>query len=384
MAEVNAVILGCGLNALGVLRALAAHRVRCAVVSHGDKGPALYSRHVARQLKSGSSLDPSHLVSALGLQNRQCALFLTEENDVAAISAQPDQWNTCFRTYLFRPDLALRLLNKTDCDQLASDHGAPAPKTATIMGPADYARADTLRLPCVLKPAFRNDAYSRRFKKAYRINDRAELQRLLNEIQQTPVPMVVQEWIEGEDSDIYFNLLYVGRSGELLRSFVGRKTLCWPPAVGGTAACIAAPEHHSALTQLSQNFLVSIGFRGLIGIEYKRDVRNGAFYLIEPTVYRTDYQHEVAALNGSDWLYAAYLDMMQRPVPAQKPYTKSRSWIDYPATRYSRQEAPPRIDHTLDCAATDAHFRLTDPLPGLIHYGSFLWSRIHRHRRPPQ
>lgn len=380
--EVDAVILGSGLNALGVVRALATHGVRCAVVSHDGKGPALHSRHVVRTLKSGSPGDPFQLMTALGLRNGQCALFLTEENDVAAIAAQPDQWNECFRTYLFRADLALRLLSKTDCDQMASEHGAPAPKTVTVTGPENYKQLETLRLPCVLKPALRNDAYSQRFRKAYRIDDRAELLQLLDQIRHIPVPMVVQEWIEGEDSDIYFNLLYVGRSGELLRSFVGRKTLCWPPAIGGTAACIAAPEHHAALTQISERFLDSMSFRGLIGIEYKRDVRDGAFYLIEPTVYRTDYQHEVAALNGSDWLYAAYLDMMQRPVPAQRPYIKFRSWIDYPAARYSRQAAPPRTDHTRDCTATDAYFRLTDPLPGLIHYGRFLWTMLDHHRRP--
>ncbi|WP_404301668.1 hypothetical protein [Alicycliphilus denitrificans] len=379
MAELNAIILGGGLNALGVVRALAAHGVRCAVVSHEGHGPALHSRHALQTLKSGGLPEPSHLVSKLGVRNGQCALFLTEENDVSAITVQADRWNTCFRTYLFRPDLAHRLLSKTECDQLATKHGAPAPKTITVTADTDHERLNTLRLPCVLKPALRNDAYSLRFSKAYRIDSHSELRKLLEQMREIPVPMIIQEWIEGEDSDIYFNLLYIGRSGKLLRSFVGRKTLCWPPAVGGTAACIAAPEHHAELTLISQRFLGSMDFRGLIGIEYKRDARDGAFYLIEPTVYRTDYQHEIAALNGSDWLYAAYLDMMQYDVPSEKPYSRSRSWIDYPAARYSRQMAPPNIDHTRNCIPTDAYFRISDPLPGLMHYGRLLWTRISAH-----
>lgn len=381
MLDVEAVILGSGLNALGVVRSLAVHGVRCAVAAHDGSGPAMYSRHVVRKVVSSSPFEPSQLVSALGLKSGQCALFLTEEDDVALIAGQPAPWDTCFRTYLYQPDLALQLLSKIDCDLLAGRHGATAPKTVTLTGPADRKKLESLRMPCVLKPAWRDNDYSHRFRKAYRVESAAELHQLLSQMQQITVPLIVQEWIEGEDADIYFNLLYVDRSGNLLRSFVGRKTLCWPPSVGGTAACIAAPEHHAELTRISQCFLSRMGFRGLIGMEYKQDTRDGAFYLVEPTVYRTDYQHEVATLNGSDWLYAAYLDMMQRPVPEQKNYSCARSWIDYPAARYSRQAAPPLVDHTLKCATTDAYFRLSDPLPGLLHYSRFLWSRINRQRQ---
>lgn len=376
MADINAVILGDGLNALGVVRALTSHGVRCAVVSHRGNGPALYSRHIRQKIISENLLEPHEIISRLKVKNKQCTLFLTEESDVTAITAQPDPWNDCFNTYLFRPALAHRLLCKIDCDQLAAEHGAPVPKTVTVISPSDYERLGDLRMPCVLKPAMRNKTYSQHFRKAYRIDEHTKLLQLLEQMQEIPVPMIVQEWIEGADSDIYFNLLYINRSGQLLRSFVGRKTLCWPPAVGGTAACIAAPEHHTELTRISQHFLGSMDFRGLIGIEYKRDTRDGGFYLIEPTVYRTDYQHEIAALNGSDWLHAAYLDMMHEEIPTEKKYSKSRSWIDYPAALYSRQTAPPAIDHTKDCTPVDAYFRLSDPLPGLTHYGRLLKSKI--------
>lgn len=372
VADIDAVVLGGGTNALGVVRALSRHGVRCAVVAHDDHGPARYSRHTVRHLCVPGSFDPATLVQSLGLQPRQAALFLTEEMDVFDTAEHPADWQAQFRTYFYRPDLALQLLSKSDCDRLAAEHGAPAPKTATVQTQADPAMLEQFKMPCVLKPVERNDAYSQRFKKAYRVETHAELTRLLTQILPLGIPMIVQEWIEGEDTDIYFNLLYIDGAGKLQRSFAGRKTLCWPPAVGGTAACMAAPDHHQALTAISKAFLERMGFRGLIGIEYKLDRRDGQFYLIEPTVYRTDYQHEVAALNGSDWLHAAYLDMLEQPIPPDRPYLQSQSWVDFPASRYSAQAAPPRDQPGRDCSPNDAHFRWSDPLPGLMHYARFL------------
>ncbi len=376
VAKLDAVVLGSGTNALGVVRALSTHGVRCAVVSHDAQGPAKYSRHTARHLTITEPFDPAAITRALGLQPRQAALFLTEEFDVFDTAAQPAAWQAQFRTYFYRPDLALKLLSKSACDALAAEHGAPVPQTVTVQTAADLAVLDGLKMPCVLKPAERNEAYSRQFKKAYRVEDAQTLRQLLEQMLPLNIPLIVQEWIEGEDTDIYFNLLYVNGAGDLIRSFVGRKTLCWPPAVGGTAACMAAPEHHEALTQISGAFLRNMDFRGLIGIEYKRDTRDGRFYMIEPTVYRTDYQHEVAALNGSDWLYAAYLDMQKQPAPPATPYLNRHAWVDFPASRYSMQSAPPRTDVAAACTRNDAHFRLADPLPGLLHYGRFIGASL--------
>jgi D-aspartate ligase len=372
MARIDSVVLGSGLNALGVVRALGAHGLRSAIVSHETSGVAVYSRHVSRHLVVPGDFEPAAIAASLGLQPRQATLFLTEEFDVMRIAAAPGPWQAQFHTYFYDPGLAEQLLSKSSCDRLSLEHGAPVPRTVTVLSADDLPALDALQLPCVLKPAERNDAYSKQFQKAYRVDDREKLLRLLQQMLPLRIPLVVQEWIEGADIDIYFNLLYVDEAGQLLRSFVGRKTLCWPPAVGGTAACMAAPECHEDVTRISQGFLAGMGFRGLIGIEYKRDSRDGRYYLIEPTVYRTDYQHEVAALNGSDWLYAAHMSMLGRPVPPEPRYGDERSWVDFPSSRYSRQLAPPRSDPMKNSVKTDAHFRRSDPLPGVVHYGRFL------------
>jgi predicted ATP-grasp superfamily ATP-dependent carboligase len=376
MARIDAVVLGNGLNALGVVRALGRHGLRSAIVSHSHQGVAARSRFVSRHLVTPGTFEPQAIIKALGIRPKSAALFLTEEADVLDATTRPDAWREQFLNYLYEPALANRLLSKREGDVLAREHGAPVPKTVIVCGPADLPALAALNMPCVLKPVERNEAYSARFQKAYRVDSNERLHSLLTDMLPLGLPLVVQEWIEGADTDIYFNLLYVDREGRLTRSFVGRKTLCWPPQVGGTAACMAAPEHHDELTRISTAFLASMRFRGLIGVEYKRDRRDGRFYLVEPTVYRTDYQHEVADLNGSDWLHAAYLDMRGAEVPASHAYGAGRSWVEMLAARYSRQTAPPVDDPMRGSRHMDAHFRLTDPLPGLVHFTGEVIKRL--------
>jgi D-aspartate ligase len=47
-------------------------------------------------------------------------------------------------------------------------------------------------------------------------------------------------------------------------------------------------------------------------MEFKRDTRTGRFFMVEPTVGRTDYQEEVATLNGANISYAAYCGELGR------------------------------------------------------------------------
>ena len=51
--------------------------------------------------------------------------------------------------------------------------------------------------------------------------------------------LMVQEWIKGPDTELYFCLQYRGAGGTVA-SFTGRKLSIWPPDVGTTASCIAA------------------------------------------------------------------------------------------------------------------------------------------------
>ncbi|OYU65088.1 MAG: FAD-dependent oxidoreductase, partial [Burkholderiales bacterium PBB5] len=176
--------------------------------------------------------------------------------------------------------------------------------------------------------------------------------------------LIVQEWIQGGDDSIFFCLQYMGSDGAPAASFTGRKLRAWPPQVGGTASCMSAPEHHAELSAMTAQFFRAVGFEGMGSMEYKRDARDGRFYVVEPTVGRTDFQQEVATVNGCNLPWAAYAYELGLPVPAPSGAPPARIWREPTTDRWSAQAQGPHPAFQSH-AVVDAYFRWNDPMPWL-------------------
>jgi D-aspartate ligase len=293
-----AVVVGSDLNALGVVRSLSAGRVPIAILGPAA-GCAMRSRFghkLPLPATDGESLVAS-LVDIAAKAPKRPMLFLTEEKSVATVSDRRADLDGLFHIRLPSRDTLDALLDKTEFQRLAQSSGARIPSGASLRSPRDLDAVSKLRFPCVLKPASKNYAYGARFSKAYVVTSVDEVERLYGEIAPVMPDMIVQEWIDGEDSDIFFCLQYIGRNNDLVASFVGRKIRSWPPRIGGTASCIAAPDRAKELTDATTQFFRSVQFQGMGSMEFKRDRRDGQFYMVEPTVGRTDFQEEVATVN---------------------------------------------------------------------------------------
>jgi len=276
--KATAVVVGDGLNALGIVRSLAERRIPMVLISSG-RGPACHSRHPRHHVVSeteGEALVTALKSIAATLPARP-VLFLTEEKSVTTVSERRQEVVPDYLITL--PDQArlASLMHKEGFQKLAIDFACPVPAAVRLQQESDLQRLRELRFPCVLKPAFKHYGYGDRFKKAYVVASAAEAAERYREIAPVLADLIVQEWIEGEDSDIYFCLQYVAADQRTVASFVGRKLRSWPPRIGGTASCISAPEHHDELSDMTSIFFRQVGFVGMGSMEYKRDSRDGRF-----------------------------------------------------------------------------------------------------------
>jgi D-aspartate ligase len=360
-----AIVVGTGLNALGVVRSLAAGEVPVVVLGPAD-GPAMCSRF-GRKVALAET-DGDELISALRREARDKdalpMVFLTEEKSVETISERRAEILGSMSIRLPEDEIVRTLLDKVRFQAVAEEAGNPIPAAHPLRSMEDLGAIAKLRYPCVLKPAWKNYDYGARFKKAYVVGSIEEVEQQYREIMPIMPDMIVQEWIEGEDSDIYFCLQYLGRGGELVASFTGRKLRSWPPRIGGTASCIAAPDYAQQLSDATLRFFQHAGFEGMGSMEYKRDRRDGRFYMIEPTVGRTDFQEEVATINGVNIPLAAYsYEALQKRL-AQPMTSTPLIWRDAQIDRWSREcGANPEGDINARIRKVDAYFRVSDPMP---------------------
>ena len=370
-AETPAVVLGAGLNGLGVARSLSRENVPVWLLDSEARRPEMRtgaaSPLAVRSLQGDVLIEDLVRLAATRFAGVRPVLFLTQEESVKTVSRHREQLAGLYRITLPPVDLVDALLHKEGFQRLAEQLGSPIPPLVHVRTPADLPSIEKLRFPVVVKPGERNADYGHQFKKAYRVESVPEGMELIRRILPVMADIVVQEWIEGPDSSIYFCLQYLDASGHVAASFTGRKIRSWPPQVGGTASCVAAPEFHEELSAMTAQFLRAAGVVGMASMEYKRDVRSQEFRMVEPTVGRTDYQEEVATLNGTNLPYAAWCSEVGRPVPSPAPGHRPVVWRvqsedlqSAAAQGQSLAQGYPRGGRV-----ADALWRWRDPVPGL-------------------
>lgn len=375
-----AIVVGGGLNALGVVRSLAGAGVPVAVIANPAEEVATRSHFALRRVVVPDYTRlPEHLLElASGLGGRPM-LLLTEEEAVRVVSEARDLLKERMRFRFGSHETMLQLTHKEGVQQLAERHGLPIPHAVRLRQPADLEQLDGLRYPCVLKPSLKHAGYGARFKKAYIVASSAEARRLFEEIAPVLPDLVAQEWIEGGDDAIYFCLQYMNEHGRAVASFTGRKLRSWPPQVGGTASCVAAPEAHAEVAPMTERFFGTVGFQGMGSMEYKRDIRDGRFYVVEPTVGRTDFQQEVATINGNNVPLAAYRYECGLPELAVQD-VPTKIWREPVTDRWSEQQQGPHAAFQSH-KVVDAYWRLRDPLPWIDLTASRIRQRLRRFAR---
>lgn len=364
----DAVVAGMDLNGLGIVRSLARAGVRVTAIDTDTGRPPMKSRF-GTKLKVAALHGPRFVDELVKLRDRFAAkpvLFLTQEASVVTASAARSSLTELYYFTMPNHTLMERLLDKNGFQRLAEDCGYSIPRVVRVTRDSDLDLLQFLRFPCVLKPARKDLDYGKQFAKAYRVDGPDQVVRLWRKIRSVLSDVIVQEWIEGDDTDVYFCLQYRARTGTIV-SFVGRKLVQWPPLVGGTAFCIAAPEAASSLIDLTNRFFTAVGFVGLGSIEYKKDRRDGVYYMIEPTVGRTDLQEEIATLNGVNIpLEALLLETGSAPsVPVGT--ARRRAWRDPIGCANAERAGAGLFPAGLirDVEVFDAYLRAYDPVPYL-------------------
>ena len=360
-----AVVTGGQINGLGLVRSLAREGVPTLLLDTDHRDPSMHTRY-GRKLEI-SSLEGAQLIEEL-LQVRSGfssapVLFLTQEKSVFAVARHLDRIAEAYRLSMPAASVMDSLMDKAHFQSLAERLGFAVPRAALLRDTRDLSQAHRLTFPCVLKPFSRTGIVDPNRPKAFRVESCGDLERILEDLDYPP-DFILQEWIEGGDDSIYFCLQFRSREGVALASFTGRKLRSWPPRIGGTASCVPAPEHAAALTEQTDAFFSAAGFVGMGSMEFKRDTRTGRFVMIEPTVGRTDFQEEIATLNGVNLPYIAYCYEAGMRPDDRTPSSPPASWAISPEDRWSEELQPDGMrGFPAGLRRYDAVWRLGDPLP---------------------
>jgi D-aspartate ligase len=368
--SVPAVVVGAaGPCGLGVCRSLARANVPVILADPSPTAPAMHTRFARKHVISALAGRPliEDLLALSDDIGRQSVLFLTNDEAAMAVSEFRRELEGHYRFRLPSHECLTSLLHKQNFQQLAEKYGFPVPRSAFIRGSSDFAALANLRFPCIVKPAVKMAEYLRLFARAYKVYSREEAEAMCSSILPVAPELLVQEWIEGDDDDIYFCLQYGTTDGDAVCSFTGRKLTIWPPDVGETASCTAAPEAHEIIAPLTEAFFRKVAFTGIGSIEYKKDARTDTFFMVEPTVGRFDKQEEVATLHGVNIPLVAYCYELSLPMPSVEARFTPITWRDLLSHRKAIWGGQPKQSARPRYRTYDSYWRVNDPIPALFH-----------------
>jgi D-aspartate ligase len=300
-ARPAAVVVGLCAHGLAVARSLGRNGVEVHALEANDTLPGTATRHAV--LHSARDVNGAGLIDALlelrpRLGNRAGSpvLFLTNDNMVSVVAdAWPRladhyrlSWSHCRETIA---GLVLKSSLRAHCHRA----GLPYPGTWQLDCPGEAVKlAPQLRFPVIAKPVRPLRGFKVRV-----LHSGADVERLAHEFP-TDFPVLIQDWIPGEESRLAFCALYLDR-GRVVARFDGRKLRERP--MGHTT--VAEPEPDPAAFDAALRFFDGLHLSGPVSLELKRDT-GGTPWVIEPTVGRTDFWLGCCIANGVDLPYLEY------------------------------------------------------------------------------
>ena len=324
----SAVIVGYGRNGLGVTRSLAMDQIPCIGLDKHSMNPSLKTNTCKVLTVDRWAKDA--VISKLkaigkGLSYR-APLIITKEKPVFWVSEAREELNEFYKINLPPHDVLMCLLNKQRFLDRCIHEGWPMPLTWVVNSDEKLKLySSEIVFPCILKPATKLYKKSNSPpRKAFIIRNKDQLFEVYRLVSQWQNEVVIQEWIEGKDDRIAFCLAYYNRNGEPLALYAGRKIRQYPIKCGNTAIAEPAPSDWvEPLIETTKSIFKKMEFKGFGSIEYKVRKNNDQLVIMEPTAGRTNYQSEIAVINGHNIPAIGYYDLIDsqhipRPVDSKK------------------------------------------------------------------
>lgn len=322
------------LGGLNVLRALGRGGIPVIVAASSPDEPAFGSRYCRGRLQLPPLHDARAVVDALldfGARltqslERQVPLFYSNDSWQRLVQDYRDELARHYLLLLNEPKVADALLDKDRFQPLAAARGLPIPRSLewdaleAIAGPVlakPRAKSSHEKTPAHRR-LFGAQGKARVFPSGRALLAHAAARELRDEL-------LIQEYIDGDDRQIWSFHGFADERGELLDWFIGRKIRTYPVLTGASTYLELARD--ADLEQLGRRIVSALNLKGVFKIDLKRDPRIGRFRVLEVNA-RYNLWHYLAAANGLNLPLTAYEYLVhgRRPAAA-RGYRTTQRWI---------------------------------------------------------
>jgi len=331
-ANASTVVVGLSPTGLGAVRSLdksPSRDIPIIGVCESIWRAGAYTRLCDRKYYCEGFGSPKLIEDLIELGRRFSAkpvLILTDDITVLLVSKHRERLSPYYHLLLPTNDVIELLVDKTKFALYAKENDFSVPRTWVINDKDDLEKAsEEIRFPCFVKPRYRNEQWLKNaYPKGFRSRSREDLMPLYDMLRSTEEHYVLQEWIEGPDTELHMCQVLFDDDSRCIASFTCHKVRQWPAEAG--SACMAEPTYCPEIEKETIRLFESLQLKGLGAVEFKRDARDNRYKIIEPRIGRVGTLSEIATANGVNFPLRAYAYLTKMNVP-ETPVRESVRWI---------------------------------------------------------
>jgi predicted ATP-grasp superfamily ATP-dependent carboligase len=372
--QITVLVLGTGVNGLGILRALyKCPEMDIGAVNFNKKDAGRFTR-LARILNWQDPLvNPDEFKNRLyDLAQNQKRIILFPTNDIV-IEILAELSNTLPGNLLYyrnSSDTVRALLDKSLAVGTAARAGLCTPKTCIATEKLNP-RSANIHFPAIVKP--HDVKLSKTLFKNFFITNENELEKVFNDYNNLISQLVIQEFIPGDDDQIYHCNLLINRDSQTIGVVEFQKLRQYLPQRGTTSygQTLLSRTMVSCCQQLAEE----AGYKGLMNVEFKRDSRTKQWIFIEVNL-RLPVYSSIFPSTGVNLAYL-YIDSLLKNFNYSVIANHTSIWMreenDFSNILTRKVKVPLKIwFRQIRKVNSFAYWYKKDPVPGFYIFGKIL------------
>ena len=260
---------------------------------------------------------------------QKAVLFPCTDMNVLLVSRHRESLSPWYHISLPPPEVVEMMLNKLTFYSYAQEKGLPIPPTQFLRSRKDAEEAaKQINFPCVLKPPINStlEWETKSKLKAYKIDNQKELLQSYDQFSDWADVLIVQEWIEGPDNNLFTCNCYFDAKSNPVVTFVSQKIRQWPPLTG--EGCMSVECRNDYILQETLRVFSGLNYHGLGYLEVKQNPKTKNYYITEPNIGRPTGRSAIAEAGGVELLYTMYCENIGKPLPENRQQRyQGAKWI---------------------------------------------------------
>jgi predicted ATP-grasp superfamily ATP-dependent carboligase len=331
------IILGGGINALGIIRSFERTNIPVVAMSwykdFGMKSRFCKAVICPHPLNKENFID--FLIQYSQKLSQKPVLFVTTDLFLMTIIEYKMILDDYYHIPFCGRETLEPLLKKEFLYPFVNSLNIPSPKTFILKDHSDFEKIkNNIDFPVIIKPSVNINFSKLLGSKAFIVSSDESLSNLFFKIRNKDLyaeTIVLQEYIPGDTKDLYTITSYSNQCNEIVGYSIGHKIRQYPPQTGTIIS--GKVTHVEDILQQAEKFIKVTKFYGLSNIEFKFDNRDGKYKLMEINP-RLGVWNLSALSCGVNLPLIAYMDVLGKPTIKTFNKEKEVIWLITPVDFY--------------------------------------------------